>query len=113
MFEHHTELTYIGVITSYLLYGCNIALGKKDEAYANLQQAMVHAQRLRMHEEETYEGDPSDIYIRRFLYWLLVVSDRYLMAVVTALYLSDCIAECMRFEIFAQSHCLLRSTFQL
>lgn len=67
--------TIITTLTSYLFYICHLGLERYNAACSYLQQAITQAQLLRLHEEETFKIKRSDEW--RWLYWLLLIHERY------------------------------------
>lgn len=70
--------TVATVITSLFLFGCCFGLNKHNTAWINLREATALAQILGMQEEETYlHGDHAANALKRRLFWLLFVTERY------------------------------------
>jgi len=66
------------VITSFFLFGCCFGLNKHNTAWIHLREATALAQILGMQEENTYlRGDPVESSLKRRLFWLLFVTERY------------------------------------
>ena len=67
------------VITSFFLFGCCFGLNKHNTAWLHLRDATALAQLLGMQEEGTYaNGDPAENSLKRRLFWLLFVTERYI-----------------------------------
>ena len=70
--------TVVTIITSFFLFGCCFGLNKHNTAWIHLRDATALAQILGMQEEETYvRGDPVESSLKRRLFWLLFVTERY------------------------------------
>ena len=66
------------VTTSFFLFGCCFGLNKHNTAWLHLRDATALAQLLGMQEESTYaSGDPLENSLKRRLFWLLFVTERY------------------------------------
>jgi hypothetical protein len=66
--------------TSYFLYGCYYALEMHDKAWFHLREATTLAHMIGMTQEEKYlQFDNVDSSRRRRLYWLLFVTERYVV----------------------------------
>lgn len=70
--------TVVTVITSFFLFGCCFGLNKHNTAWIHLRDATALAQILGMQDEHTYlSGDPIQNSLKRRLFWLLFVTERY------------------------------------
>lgn len=79
--EHPTVAT---VITSFFLFGCCFGLNKHNTAWLHLRDATAIAQLLGMQEEVTYtNGSKLESALKRRLFWLLFVTERYVGLVLS------------------------------
>jgi len=70
--------TVATIITSFLLFRCCFGFNKHNTAWIHLREATALAQILGMQEENTYlSGDPLESSLKRRLFWLLFVTERY------------------------------------
>ena len=70
--------TVVAVVTSFFLFGCCFGLNKHNTAWIHLREATALAQILGMQEESTYlNGHPVENSLKRRLFWLLFVTERY------------------------------------
>ena len=83
--------TLLTVTTSFFLFGCCFGLNKHNTAWIHLREATALAQLLGMQEEGTYlVGDPAENSLKRRLFWLLFVTERYAPSWLCGLYLLLC-----------------------
>lgn len=69
------------VTTSFFLFGCCFGLNRHNTAWIHLREATALAQILGMQEENTYiGGDAVESSLKRHLFWLLFVTERYAQA---------------------------------
>lgn len=77
-FDYVEAPSVAAVITSFFLFGCCLGRNKHNTAWIHLREATALAQILGMQEETTYlRGDPLESLLKRRLFWLLFVTERY------------------------------------
>jgi hypothetical protein len=70
--------TLASVTTSFFLFGCHFCLEKHNTAWFHLGEATTLALFLGMHQEDLYNGrDRIEDILRRRLFWLLFVTERF------------------------------------
>ncbi|KAH8621231.1 hypothetical protein IG631_24081 [Alternaria alternata] len=75
-YVHQESPTHYSVLTSWFYSGCYFRLARENIAWTYLREATTQAQLPRMHDEETYQHDPLDVFSKRVLYWLLFIAER-------------------------------------
>jgi len=78
-YDYRENPTQMTVLTSWLYCGSYFDLARETTAWGYLREATTQARLLDMHKEETYKHDPLDISRKRVLYWLLFITERYVI----------------------------------
>ena len=66
------------VTTSFFFFGCYFCLERHNSAWFHLREATTLAIIMGMHKEDGYgQGDPIANLLKRRLFWLLFVTERY------------------------------------
>ena len=79
--DYVEDPTMAAVITSFFLFGCCFGLNKHNTAWIHLREATALAQLMGLQEETAYlTGDPARNSLQRRLFWLLFVTERYVIS---------------------------------
>jgi hypothetical protein len=91
-YDHLEAPTLGSLTTSYFLFGCYFGLDIHTKAWFHLREATTLACILGMNKEETYMTyDVIDSSRRRRLYWLLFVTERYVLCFCLHVCVSSCL----------------------
>ena len=76
-YDYVENPTVLSVITSFFLFRCCIGLDRHNSAWFHLREATASVQILEMHHESHYlKGNALDNSIKRWLFWLLFITER-------------------------------------
>lgn len=99
-FDYVEAPSVASIITSFFLFGCCLGLNKHNTAWIHLREATALTQILGMQDENTYlRGDPVESSLKRRLFWLLFVTERYTFE------LYSCLQESADSVALGYTHC--------
>lgn len=79
-YEFSENPTILTVYTSFFIFSCYFCLDRQNPAWVYLRQAMTLAHVMGLHEESTYKSDDIDNSRKRSLFWVLFITERYLVS---------------------------------
>jgi hypothetical protein len=80
-YEFSESPSILTVYTSFFIFSSYFCLDRQNTAWVYLRQAMTLAHIMGMHEEDTYKSDDFiDNSRKRRLFWLLFMTERYILA---------------------------------